>query len=319
MDATTGRRITVFGASGFIGTQVVRRLAPLGWVVRAAVRDPVAAAHLRPLGNVGQVVPMRCDLGDEAAVAAAVDGADAVINLVGILFERGARNFQAVHADGADRLARLARAAGARVFVQVSAIGADADSPSAYQRSKAAGESAVRRAFPAAPILRPSIVFGPGDDFFNRFARLALLAPALPLIGGGHTRFQPVYVGDVAEAIVRALDAPEAAGRTFELGGPRGASFRELMELMLAEIDRRRRLVALPFWAARLQAAALECLPAPPLTRDQVTMLGRDNVCAPSMPGLAELGIQPTAMEAILPTYLDIFRRGGRFSQRRAA
>jgi len=288
-------------------------------VVRAAVRDPVGAAHLKPLGNVGQIVPMRADLTDEAAVAAAVDGADSVINLVGILHERGTQRFQAVQADGPNRLARLAREAGVRHFLQISAIGADANSPSAYQRSKAAGEAGARRSFPDAPVIRPSIVFGPGDSFFNRFASMARFMPALPLIGGGHTRFQPVYVGDVADAIVKALDAPEAAGKTFELGGPRVASFRALMELMLAEINRRRMLVPLPFALAKVEAAFLEFLPSPPLTRDQVTMLERDNVCAPAMPGLVDLGIEPTAMEAILPTYLDIYRRGGRFSQSRVA
>jgi len=206
-----------------------------------------------------------------------------------------------------------------RRLVHVSAIGADPQSPSEYGRSKAAGEFAVRRWFPDATVLRPSIVFGPGDGFFNRFARMARIAPALPLIGGGRTRFQPVYVGDVAEAVVRALERPEAIGKTFELGGPRVASFRELMELMLAELGRRRLLVPLPFGLARLQATFLEFLPVPPLTRDQVTMLERDNVCSGTAPGLADLGIAPTAMEAVIPSYLDIYRRGGRFSGSRYA
>jgi len=319
MSGIATERITVFGASGFVGTQVVRRLAPRGFVVRAAVRDPVAAAHLKPLGNVGQIVPMRCDLNDESLVAAALAGAEMAVNLVGILHERGRQRFDSVHAEAAGRIARLARELGVRRLVHVSAIGADPQSASAYCRSKAGGEFAVRRWFPDATILRPSIVFGPGDGFFNRFARMAQLAPALPLIGGGRTRFQPVYVGDVAEAIVRALERPEAVGKTFELGGPRVASFRELMELMLAEIGRRRALVPVPFGLARLQAMFLELLPVPPLTRDQVTMLERDNVCDPAVPGLADLGIKPTAMEAVLPTYLDIYRRGGRFSGSRYA
>ncbi len=319
MTANPARRITVFGAGGFIGRHVVRRLAPLGWIVRAAQRDAVAAAELRPLGNVGQIVTMRCDLKDEAAVAEAVGGAAAVINLVGVLHQRGRQRFESIHAEAAGRVARLAREAGVEHFVHVSAIGADSDSPAEYGRSKAAGEFGVRRWFPDATILRPSIVFGPEDDFFNRFAAMARLLPALPLIGGGHTKFQPVYVGDVAEAIVRALERPEAAGKIFELGGPRVASFRELMELLLAEIGRPRALIPLPFWLASLEAAFLEWLPVPPLTRDQVRMLTRDNVVAPDALQLRDLGIEPTAMEAILPTYLDIYRKGGRFSKSRFA
>ena len=319
MTANPARRITVFGAGGFIGRHVVRRLAPLGWVVRAAQRDAVDAATLRPLGDVGQIVPMRCDLADEAAVAEAVGGSQAVINLVGVLFERGRQRFDAIHAEAAGRVARVAREAGVKHLVHISAIGADADSPSAYARSKAAGEFGVRRWFPDATILRPSIVFGPEDGFFNRFAAMARILPALPLIGGGRTKFQPVYVGDVAEAIVRALARPEAIGKVFELGGPRVASFRELMELMLAEIGRPRALIPLPFWLASLQGSVLGLLPVPPLTRDQVELLKRDNVVAPDALALRDLGIEPTAMEAILPTYLDIYRRGGRFAKSRYA
>jgi NADH dehydrogenase len=211
-------------------------------------------------------------------------------------------------------MARAAAAAGIKHFVQVSAIGADAGSPSAYARSKAAGEAAVRAALPAAVILRPSIVFGPEDGFFNRFAALAQFLPALPLIGGGHTRFQPVYVGDVADAIMAALDNPASAGQTYELGGPRAYSFKELMTLMLAEIHRERMLVPVPFFVASLQAMVLERLPAPLLTRDQVKLLQRDTVVTPGAPGLRELGIAPSAVEAIIPTYLDRFRPGGRFS-----
>jgi NADH dehydrogenase len=317
--AETGRRVTVFGGSGFIGRHVVQRLAAQGWVVRAAVRDPVAAAFLKPMGNVGQVVPMKADLTDEGAAAAAIAGSEAVINLVGILYERGRRSFAAIHVDGATRLARLAAAAGVGHFVQVSAIGADAGAEAAYGRSKAAGEVGVRAAFPAAVIVRPSIVFGPEDHFFNRFALMARFLPALPLIGGGLTRFQPVYVGDVAEAIVRALADPAAAGRTYELGGPRVYSFKQLMALMLAEIGRRRLLLPLPWAIAHLQAAVLERLPLPLLTRDQVKMLKRDNVVAAGAPGFKELGIEPKTVESILPTYLHMYRRGGRFAAGRFA
>jgi len=313
----TGRRIAVFGGSGFIGRYVVKRLAGQGWVVRVAVRDPVAASFLKPMGNVGQIVIMKADLSDEAAVAAALDGAEAAINLVGILYERGRQRFASVHDEGAGRLARLAAACGVKRLIHVSAIGADADSAAIYARTKAAGETAVRAAFPHATIVRPSVVFGPEDGFFNRFAAMAMLSPALPLIGGGRTRFQPVYVGDVAEAIVRALDDPAAQGQFFELGGPKVYTFRQLMELLLAQIRRHRCLVNLPFALADIQAAVLEKLPVPPLTRDQVRLLRRDNVVTPGAKGLGDLGIVPTAVEAIIPSYLEMYRRGGRF--RRAA
>ncbi len=311
--ATTARRITVFGGSGFIGRHVVTRLAAQGWVIRVAVRDPVGAAFLKPMGNVGQIVPMRADLTDPAAIEAAVSGVQAVVNLVGILYERGRQRFGPVHGAAPARLAEIAAKAGVERFVHVSAIGADPRSASAYARSKAAGESGVRAAFPAATILRPSIVFGPEDSFFNRFGMMAKLLPALPLIGGGRTRFQPVYVGDVAAAVVRALDDPACRGATFELGGPQIYTFKELMQLLLATIGRKRLLVSLPFGLAQLQAAFLEWLPVPPLTRDQVRMLKYDNVVSPGAKGLGDLGITATPVEAILPSYLDVYRRGGRF------
>lgn len=313
------RRVTVFGGSGFVGRHVVRRLAARGDVVRVAVRDPVAAAFLKPMGNVGQVVPMRVDIADAGAVAEALRGADAAINLVGILRETGRQRFDAVQGEGAERLAAAARDAGVARFVQVSAIGADAASDSAYARSKAAGEAGVRRHYPDAPILRPSVVFGPEDDFFNRFAQLAQLAPAVPLVGGGHTRFQPVYVGDVADAVLRVLDSPAASGRIYELGGPRTMTFREVIEFVLAQTGRRPALVNLPFGVASMLAAIMEKLPAPQLTRDQVRLLRRDNVAAQGAPGLRELGIEPTPVEAVVPAYLEIYRRGGRYAAGRAA
>ncbi len=303
------QRATVLGASGFIGRYVVKRLAARGTVIAAVSRHASAAGYLRPMGDVGQIATIDAGLDDEAVLAAALAGAEVVVSSVGILFERGRQRFDSVHHRGAARLALLAKAAGAKRFVHISAIGADPAAASLYARSKGAGEAAVREGFPEATILRPSVVFGPEDDFFNRFAVMARYLPALPLIGGGHTRFQPVYVGDVADAVIAALDRHDAVGRTYELGGPKVYSFRQLMELVLAEVHRRRLLVTLPFGLASLEAAFLEWLPSPPLTRDQVRLLQRDNVVSSDLPGLAELGVVPTAVELILPTYLDRFRR----------
>lgn len=311
---TMARRVTVFGGSGFIGRHLVRRLAARGDVVRVAVRDPVAAAFLKPMGNVGQIVPMRVDISDSAAVAEAVNGADAVVNLVGILYESGRQRFDAVQGEGAERLAEAARRAGVARFVHVSAIGADPTSPSAYARSKAAGEVGVRRHYPDAPILRPSVVFGPEDDFFNRFARLAQFAPALPLIGDGATRLQPVYVGDVADAIQAALDDPATSGRVYELGGPRVLTLREILAYIVAQTGRRRALARIPFRVAEMLGAVLEKLPAPQLTRDQVKLLLRDNVVSAGAADLRSLNIEPTPIEAVVPQYLEIYRRGGRFA-----
>jgi NADH dehydrogenase len=308
------RVITVFGGSGFIGRHLVQRLARRGWLIRVAVRHPDSAQFLKPLGDVGQITPVAASLTHEGSVAAAVTGADAVVNLVGILYERGKQRFDAVHAEGARRVAVAARAAGATRLVQMSAIGADPASPAEYGRSKAAGERAAAAGFPGATIVRPSIVFGPEDGFFNRFAAMARLSPVLPLVGGGRTRFQPVYVGDVADAMAQMVDDPVHQGRIYELGGPRVYSFKELLELTLAVIHRKRLLLPLPFWAASLQATFLELLPVPPLTRDQVRLLERDNVVAPGALGLAEFGIAPTAAELIIPTYLDVYRPGGRYT-----
>jgi NADH dehydrogenase len=310
---------TVFGGSGFIGRYVVRRLARDGWQVRVAVRRPDGALFLKTAGVVGQVTPVAVNIRDDRSVRLAVSGADLVVNLVGILFQRGRQRFDAVQAEGAGRVAAAAAAAGVRTLVHISAIGADANSPSAYARSKAAGETAVRNAFPNAVILRPSIVFGPEDDFFNRFAKMAMVLPALPLIGGGTTRFQPVYVLDVADAVVRAADNSDLAGKTFELGGPRIYSFRELLSLLLTELGRRRMLVSVPFALASLKGAVLQAIPLirPPLTVDQVRLLKRDSVVGAQALGLKELGIAPTAVEPILPTYLDLYRPHGYYSRAR--
>jgi uncharacterized protein YbjT (DUF2867 family) len=305
-------RVTILGGSGFIGRYVVKRLAQRGAIVSVVGRHAGDAGFLKPMGDVGQIALIEAGIADEARLAAALRGSDAVICAAGILYERGRQRFDLVHHQGPALLARLAKAAGAKRFVHLSAIGADPAAPAAYARSKAAGEAAVRAAFPDATILRPSVVFGPEDDFFNRFAALARWLPALPLIGGGHTRFQPVYVGDVADAVLAALDRHDAEGATYQLGGPKVYSFRELMELLLREINRRRALLPLPYGLASFQAAFLEWLPKPPLTRDQVKLLQRDNVVAVGEPGLIDLGVTPTAAELILPTYLDRFRRGGR-------
>ncbi len=301
---------TVFGGSGFIGRYVVQRLARKGYVVRVAGRNPSGAQFLRTMGVVGQIVPLYASLANEATVRRAVEGADLVVNLVGILAERRKGDFRAIHAEGAGRIARLAAAAGVFRMVHLSAIGADPASPGRYGATKAEGEQAVRQSFPAATILRPSVVFGPEDQFFNRFAQMAMLAPVMPVIRGS-TRFQPVYVGDVADAVMAGLARAGTAGLTFELGGPDLMTMRQVMAFVLAETARRPLLLGVPDALARLMAAVMEWLPGKPLTRDQLLMLGRDNVVAPGMPGLAELGITPTPVELIAPSYLLRYRPGG--------
>jgi NADH dehydrogenase len=301
---------TVFGGSGFIGRYVVKRLVRKGYVVRAAVRDTEAALFLKPMGAVGQVVPLYASVTNEATVQRAVDGAEIVVNLVGILAESRGATFQAIHADGAGRVARLAAAAGVRRMVHVSAIGADQASPSRYAQSKAAGEVAVRQGFPGATILRPSIVFGAEDAFFNRFGEMARMSPIMPVIAG-NTRMQPVYVGDVADAVIAGLAWADGAGAIYELGGPRVWTFREILGYVLQQTGRRRPMVTMPMGIARLQASLMELLPGKPLTRDQLLMLSRDNVVAAGMPGLPELGIVPTPVELIVPSYLRRFQKGG--------
>lgn len=311
--------VTVFGGSGFIGRHLIRRLARTGAIVRIATRNPNKAQFLKTAGAVGQIVPMAADVRSDESVARAVDGADVVINLIGTLHNDGPWTLDTAHVQAAGRIARLAKAAGAQRFVHISAIGADAKSPAEYARTKAAGEKAVLAAFPEATILRPSIVFGPEDHFFNRFGAMAQVAWALPLVGGGKTRFQPVYVGDVAEAVVAALHDPKAQGRTYELGGPNTYTFKELLELTLKEVHRKRLLLPLPWKLAETLGGIFEKIPliTPPLTKDQVEMLKSDNVVSPSAPGLADLGITPTTAEVILPTYLYRFIVGGRYAAAR--
>ena len=309
--------VTVFGGSGFLGRHVVRALAQQGYRIRVAVRRPELAGFLRPMGRVGQIHAVQANLRYPQSVTAAARDADIVINLVGILFERGRQRFDAVQAQGAEAVALAAKSVGARL-VHVSAIGADADSKSRYARAKAEGERRVLEALPAATIMRPSIVFGPEDDFFNRFAALARLSPALPLPGGGQTRFQPVFVGDVAAAIAKGADGEVKPGTIYELGGPDVRSFKELMEFVLATIERRRLLVPAPFALMKLQAAFLQFLPKPPLTPDQVELLKRDNSVTDDAKRdgrtLEGLGIVPESMAAIVPTYLWRFRKTGQFS-----
>jgi NADH dehydrogenase len=297
---------TVIGGSGFIGRYVVKRLAAAGHVVRVAVRDPERAGFLRPMGRVGQIVPLFANIDTDATLARAIEGASIVVNLVGILAERRAGDFARYQAEGAGRVARLAAASGVSRLVQMSAIGASVDSTAQYARSKAAGEALVREHFPHASILRPSLVFGPEDQFFNRFAGLARISPVMPVIAG-ESRFQPVYVADVADAVMAALDRPEAAGVTYELGGPRIMSFREILGWILAQVGRHRPLVTVPNSAAQLMAR----IPFSGLTEDQLRMLKRDNVADPAMPGLAALGIVPTPIELVVPTYLARYRKGG--------
>ncbi|MBP0446263.1 complex I NDUFA9 subunit family protein [Roseomonas sp. SSH11] len=305
------RRVAVvFGGTGFIGRHVVQRLAQRDYVVRVVTRAPEAARPLMTQGLVGQIVPLAAGPLDDGHVARAVAGANVAVNLVGILAEKREGDFARIHGALPGRVARHATAAGVGHLVHLSAIGADSAAESLYARSKAQGEAEVLAAFPTATILRPSIVFGPGDSFFNRFAGMARFLPVLPVVGG-ETRFQPVYVGDVADAIMAALERPDAAARVYELGGPRAASFRALMEYMLGVIRRRRRVVELPEGLARFQAGLTGWMPNPPLTRDQLLLLKKDNVVAADRPGLRDLGIEPKAMETILPGYLARFRRGG--------
>lgn len=302
-----GKVVTVFGGSGFVGRHVVRKLTGLGATVRVPTRHPEQAIHLKPMGGVGQVVLQRWDANRPEEVARHTVGSTHVVSLVGILAERRAGDFERIQGRLPGAIGAAAAEVGAEAVAHVSAIGASRTSPSAYARTKAEGEEAIRSAFPQAAILRPSIVFGPEDSFFNRFARMAQLSPALPLIGGGRTRFQPVYVGDVADAVVAVLTGERHAGGTFELGGPKVYTFRELMELMLATLHRRRFLLSVPFGVATAQAKLLQLLPEPPLTVDQVQLLQRDNVATSGVPGLAELGIQPTPVEAVIPTYLSTY------------
>ncbi len=314
--------VTVFGGSGFVGRYVVQALARTGCRVRVAVRRPDLAGHLQPLGNVGQICAVQANLRYEDTIRRAVEGADAVINLVGILQQGGKQTFRTLQAVGAGMTARAAKEAGARGFVHISALGANRLSSSAYARTKAEGEDLVARAFPGAVILRPSIMFGPEDDFFNRFAAMSLISPAIPLLGGGRTRFQPVYVGDTAQAVIAGLDGRAKPGVVYELGGPRVYTFRELLDLVAQYTGRRRLYFPMPFWWAKLQAFFLQLLPNAPLTVDQVRLLQTDNVVSAEAIDegrtLEALGVELHALETIVPGYLVRFRPKGEFSLHQA-
>lgn len=307
--------VTVFGGTGFIGKSLVRRLAATGARIRVATRKAGDADVLRMAGSVGQVVALPYNPADEAQLRAAVTGADAVVNLVGILAETRRSSFQDAHVTLAGRIAAASAAAGVQRLLHLSAIGASPTSKSAYGRSKASGEDAVRRAFPRATVIRPSLVFGPEDGFFNLFGRLARVSPMLPVYGGGKTRFQPVYVGDVAEAMLHMLEDERTASRTYELGGPAIYTFREIVELVLQTVQRDRVIADFSWGVARMQAGLFQKLPGKLLTRDQVASLQVDNVVNPGALGLKELGVQPTAVESIVPSYLSRFRPGGQFAQ----
>jgi len=306
--------VTVFGGTGFIGRQLVQRLAQRGATLRVVTRDPDRAGFLRPMGDVGQIAILPYGE-EEASLRKLVDGADGVVNLLGILFERRPGDFMHVHRDMAERIAKAAASTGVRRFVHMSAIGADKHGEALYAQSKGEGEERVRAAFPAASIVRPSIVFGPGDGFFSLFAQMSVFSPFLPLIDGGKTRFQPVYVGDVVEAMTRCLESDAHQGQTFELGGPRVLSFEALLRYILKTVNRRRLLLPLPMSVARLQARFLEHLPNPPLTRDQLKMLAKDNVVSGHAATLQTMGIEPTPFEVVVPDYLQPFGRPARLAR----
>lgn len=312
--------VTIFGGSGFVGRYIARRMAKEGWRVRVAVRRPNEAIFVRTYGDVGQVEPIQANIRDEESTRRAVEGATAVVNCVGILYQDSRQKFDRVQGEGAARIARLSAEAGVKRMVHVSAIGADAESGSAYARTKAAGEAAMLEAFPHAVILRPSIIFGPEDQFFNRFASMAAISPVVPMVGAD-TRFQPVYVDDVARAAVKGA-LGEAEG-LYELGGPRAYAFRELMELMLAEIRRRRLLIALPFFVAKIMASVLDFIQAvtigvianKQITRDQVRLLAGDNVVSEGVRTFADLGIEPISVESVIGEYLYAYRPYGQYDE----
>jgi NADH dehydrogenase len=320
---SSAKLVTVFGGSGFIGRYVVRALAKRGHRIRVAVRRPDLAGHVQPLGAVGQIKAIQANLRYRWSIDRALEGADAAVNLVGILFEAGRQTFDAVQAFGPRAIGEAARAAGLADVVHVSAIGADQPSTIGYLRSKAEGEAGILGAFPEAVVMRPSIAFGPEDHFFNRFAGMARLSPFLPLIGGGATRFQPVFAGDIGEAIARAIDGKAERGAIYELGGPEVLTFKQCMERMLEVTKRRRVLLPIPWSIARLMGRVGQHMPGAPLTFDQVRMLQFDNIVSAAAKGdgrtLEGLGIDPTALEVLLPSYLVRFRDRGEFTQIRPA
>lgn len=317
------RLVTIFGGSGFVGRHLVRALAAKGWRIRVAVRRPDLAGHLQPLGVVGQITAVQANVRNAASVARAIEGADAVVNLVGILAESGRQTFGAVQANGPKLIAEAAAKAGITNVVHLSSIGADKNAAADYMASKGYGEEAVLGACPTAVIMRPSVIFGQEDNFLNKFAAMARMLPVMPLFGGGETKLQPVFVGDVAKAIVAAIEGQAKPGTVYEIGGPQAVSFKLLIQYILHETGRKRMPVSIPFWLAKLKASFLQVLPGAPITVDQVIMLQSDNIVSDAAEKegrtLAALGIQPVAIESVAPTYLYRFREKGQFDKINAA
>lgn len=315
------KTITVFGGTGFLGRHIIYALAKTGANIRVATRMPAKAYFLKPAGGAGQVTPFFCDIHDDASVELALEGATHAVNLLGILFEKGRRNtFKKIHVEAAERIARMAKKQNLKLLVHVSSLSASADGTSDYAKTKAEGENKVIHIFPQTAILRPSVVFGSDDDFFNRFAKMAGLIGQLPMIGAGKTKFQPVYVGDVAQAVAHILSSADEGkyyGQIYELGGPRVYTFMEMMELMLRITGQDAGGIELPFWFAKIVGFFCGFLPTPPLTVDQVRVLETDNVLEKNTPGLKDLGVSPTAAEAVLPSYLSQYRQGGRFGMQK--
>ena len=306
---------TVFGGTGFVGTQIVRELARRDIVVKVATRVPERAYFLKPCGSVGQIVPVACNYSDSKSVAQAIEGSDYVVNCIGVLYEKGSQTFERAHVEIPSIIAKACKKKNVKSFVHISALAVERGH-SNYAQSKVAGEKAVKKAFPQATILRPSVIFGEGDEFFNMFAGMAKILPALPLIGGGETKFQPVYVGDVADAAIVALDRADAQGHVYELAGPQTLNFKEIYEKMFEYTRQDRFLIPLPYGLAKVQAFFMGVLPKPPLTRDQIESLKTDNVMNEGALGLSDLGVNPTALDIILPTYLTRYRSGGKFGDK---
>jgi len=312
--------ICIFGGTGFLGQSITRELAKTGVRIKIATRIPESAYDLKPYGDVGQITPMTCNYNDDESITCAVQGCDVVINLIGILFEKGKSKFKKAHIETTTKIAQICAEQNIEKLIHVSALGID-QSQSKYAKSKLEGENQIKEIFPDVTILRPSVVFGAEDGFFNMFAKLASILPALPLIGGGKTKFQPVFVGDIADAITNIVTdkGEKFKEKTYELGGPEIVSFKEIYDILLDQINRKKILVPIPWTIAKIQGITLGLLPKPPLTLDQVRSLKTDNIVNEDALKLTDLGVTPTAMGSILPQYLKCYKRGGRFAHKKAA